>query len=177
LQRGHTYSFRGSEAKSGTNHPLFGKSHSDETRAKISEALTGKTYSFNRADPTASRHGAKISEAHTGKTLSTETRAQMSKSQQLVDRSGANHHMYGKVAANAMTIYIYSLDNVPVQTFSSMTAAAKFLNTSSSAPIYSQWQSFSIQISYFYYYSFLLVMPLILRDNPFPYIANKISFV
>ena len=38
--------------------------------------------------------------------------------------------MHGKVAANAITVYVYSLDNVLVQTFSSMTTAAKFLNTS-----------------------------------------------
>jgi len=38
--------------------------------------------------------------------------------------------MYGKLPANAMTIYICSLDNVPVQTFSSQVAAAKWLGVS-----------------------------------------------
>jgi len=38
--------------------------------------------------------------------------------------------MHGKVAANAITVYVYSLDNVLVQTFSSMTTAAMWLNTS-----------------------------------------------
>ena len=57
----------------------------------------------------------------------------MSYSQQLVDRSGDNNPMYGKVPANAfqsgnvpanaMTINVYDLDNVLVQTFSSLTAA------------------------------------------------------
>jgi hypothetical protein len=42
-------------------------------------------------------------------------------------RTGDNHPMYGKVPANAMSINVYSLDNELVQTFSSMTAAAKFL--------------------------------------------------
>jgi len=42
-------------------------------------------------------------------------------------RTGALNPMFGKVSVNAKTIYIYSLDNELVQTFSSMTAAAKFL--------------------------------------------------
>ena len=70
-----------SKAKSGTNHPLFGKSHSDETRTKISEA-----------------------------------------------KSGENNPMFGKVAANAMTINVYSLDNVLVRSFTSQVAAANWLN-------------------------------------------------
>jgi hypothetical protein len=47
--------------RTGPNHPRFGESHSDETRAKMSDALTG-----------------------------------------------ANHPMFGKVAANAMTVNVYS---------------------------------------------------------------------
>ena len=66
----------------------------------------------------------------------------MSDSQQLVDRSGennpmfgrtgANHPMFGKVAALlfAMTIYIYSLDNVLVRSFTSQVAAAEWLGVS-----------------------------------------------
>jgi hypothetical protein len=75
-----------------------------------------------------------------GKTHTPESKAQMSDSQQLVDRSGANNPMYGrtgannpmygKVAANAMTIYIYSLDNVLVHTFTSQASAAKYLGVS-----------------------------------------------
>jgi len=38
--------------------------------------------------------------------------------------------MYGKVAANAMTINVYSLDNVLVHSFPSQVAAAEWLNTS-----------------------------------------------
>jgi len=84
------------------------------------------------------------------KTHSEETRTQMSESQQLVDRSGANNPMYGitpinafqsganhpmfsKVAANAMTIYVYSIDNVLVQTFSSQVACAKWLGVNQSS--------------------------------------------
>ena len=47
-----------------------------------------------------------------------------------VAKSGANNSMYGKVAANAMTIDVYDLDNVLVRSFSSKVAAAKWLNTS-----------------------------------------------
>ena len=75
-----------------------------------------------------------------GKTHTPESRTQMCINQQLVDRSGENnpmfgrtgalHPRYGKVPTNAKTIYIYSLEYVLVETFSSMTAAANFLNTS-----------------------------------------------
>ena len=42
-------------------------------------------------------------------------------------QSGPNHPMYGKVAANAMTVNVYSLDNVLVRSFTSEVAA--FANT------------------------------------------------
>jgi len=80
--------------------PIAGRTHSDETRAKMSEAQTGANNSM---------YGKVPANAF---------------------QSGANHPMYGKLPANAMTIHIYSLDNVLVQTFSTMTVAAKFLNTS-----------------------------------------------
>jgi hypothetical protein len=70
--------------RSGANNPMFGRTHTPETLVKISASMTGKT--------------------HTPETVS-----KMSDSQQLVDRSGANNPMYGKVAANAMTINVYSL--------------------------------------------------------------------
>jgi group I intron endonuclease len=94
-----------SDSKSGANHPMFGKTHTEDTRA------------------------------------------QMSKSQQLVDRSGANHPMYGRTGAlnpmfgrtganhpmfgitptNAMTINVYTKDNVLVHSFPSQVAVAKWL--------------------------------------------------
>ena len=36
--------------------------------------------------------------------------------------------MYGKIPANAMTINVYSLDNVLVRSFSSQVAAANWVN-------------------------------------------------
>jgi hypothetical protein len=72
-----------SEAKSGENnymygrtkkdHPRFGESLSEETKAKISEAMSGENHPMY------------------GKTHSKETREKMSKAQ-----SGENHPMYGK---------------------------------------------------------------------------------
>jgi group I intron endonuclease len=93
-------------------------------------------YNFN---PTAdSRFGA---------THTPESKAQMSDSQQLVDRSGANnpmygkvpasafksganHTMYGKVPNHAMTVNVYSLENKLVRSFPSQVAAAEWLGVS-----------------------------------------------
>ena len=64
----------------------------------------------------------------------------MSISQQLVNRSGDNNPMYGQSGAlnpmygitptNAMTVNVYSIDNVLVQTFSSQVVAAKWAGVS-----------------------------------------------
>lgn len=59
-----------SEAKSGENHPFFGKKMSDETRMKISEAQKGKVLS----DETKRR----ISEVKIGHEVSEEARRKMS---------------------------------------------------------------------------------------------------
>jgi NUMOD1 domain len=44
----------------------------------------------------------------------------------------ANHPMYGKVAANAMTINVYDIDNVLVHSFPSQVAAAEWLGINKS---------------------------------------------
>jgi hypothetical protein len=44
---------------------------------------------------------------------------------------GANNPMYGKVAANAISVYVYYLDNLLIHKFSSKLSAAKFLGVSS----------------------------------------------
>ena len=88
--------------RTGANNPMFGKTHSTETRAKISAAQTGKSHT-------------------------PETRAQIGIKANNWHRSGANHPMYGKVPTHAMTIYVYDLDNVLVRSFASKVAA--FANT------------------------------------------------
>jgi len=60
-----------------------------------------------------------------GRTHSPESKALISNS-----KSGDNHPMFGKVAANAMTINVYSLDNVLVRSFISQVAAAEWLGVS-----------------------------------------------
>lgn len=61
--------------KSDENHPMFGKTHPEETFVKISEA-------------------------HKGKTFFAETIAKMSKAQRSVDRIGENHPMFSKTGEN-----------------------------------------------------------------------------
>lgn len=58
-------------AKSGKNHPLYGKTHSEKTIMRMSET-------------------------HKGKTFSAETLAKMSVAQRNINRTGKNHPMIGK---------------------------------------------------------------------------------
>lgn len=104
-----------SEAKTGTNHPMFGKKGASspmfgnkptiETRQRISDALKGRN-------------------------TSEETRKRLSEAQKKVDRSGANHPGFGKVPSSAHTVYVYSLDHLLINQFPSKVAAAKWLNVS-----------------------------------------------
>jgi len=97
-----------------------GKTHSEGTRAKMSDSRTGKT-------PTPETR-VKISETMSGRTHTPhtpETRAKMSDS-----KSGTLNPMFGKISGNAMTINVYSLDNVLVRSFTSQVAAAGWLGVS-----------------------------------------------
>lgn len=61
---------------------------------------------------------------------SSEHRRQLSEAQQSVDRTGANNPMHGKVSPRAQGVFVYSLDGNLVQSFSSLTQAASWLNVS-----------------------------------------------
>ncbi len=89
-----------SEAKSGENHPMssiigeyhpsFGKTHSEETKALISESIKGKNHPLHDKTHSAETK-LKISESLKGKTHSVESRAKISKAM-----SGKNHFNFGK---------------------------------------------------------------------------------
>ncbi len=69
-----------SEALSGENHPMYGKQHSEEARAKMSKAKLGENHPmYGKELPEETR--AKISKAHKGKKLSEEHKAKLSKAQ------------------------------------------------------------------------------------------------
>lgn len=57
--------------KSGKNHPMFGKKHTEEARRKISEAQRGRSRVFS------DEHKRKLSEARKGITFSEETKQKM----------------------------------------------------------------------------------------------------
>ncbi len=99
-----------SEAKSGENHPRWGKTASKETRKKMSEANLGKTHSEEtrkklsemRSGENNPNYGKspseearkKMSEAQRGRTHSEETRKKMSENH--ADFSGENGPFYKK---------------------------------------------------------------------------------
>jgi hypothetical protein len=62
-----------------------------------------------------------------GKTTSEETREKIGAAKQ-----GENNPMFGTVAPNAVGVSVYTLDGKLVQSFSSQTAAAKFLGVGQS---------------------------------------------
>ena len=79
-----------SEAKTGVNNPMSGKSHSPESKALISGA---------------NHHMY-------GKSHSNETRVKISDA-----LTGPNNPMYGKVPTHAITVNVNSIDNVLVRSF------------------------------------------------------------
>jgi hypothetical protein len=112
---------------SGENHPLFGKGHSTESIAKMSEAQRSIDRS-GRNNPMFGRTG----ENHPmfGKSHSAETKALMSQAQ-----SGENHPMFGKTHSEEAiakisavkgggTIYVYDTQGILISTFSSTRKAA-----------------------------------------------------
>lgn len=93
-----------SEARKGEKNPMYGKAgafkgktHSDETKAKISEAISGANHPlFGKTHSEEAKN--KMSLAHTGekhhffgKTHSEETKQKMS-----MAHSGENHYLFGK---------------------------------------------------------------------------------
>ena len=93
---------------SGEKHPLFGKIHSEETRKKMSEAMSGKTYSEEtRKKMSEAKLGKK--NHFFGKSLSEETKEKLSKSQGTI-------------------IFLYSLNDLLICSFTSSRAAAKHFN-------------------------------------------------
>ena len=87
--------------KTKEDHPLFGKSLSEETKAKISEAMSGENHPMygKKSHMHGKNHSeetkAKISEANLGRKLSEETREKISES-----KLGENNPMYGKTGEN-----------------------------------------------------------------------------
>ena len=56
-----------SEAHKGEKHPMYGKHHSEETRAKLSEVHKGKSPYAGKSDEELAEISRKLSEAHKGK--------------------------------------------------------------------------------------------------------------
>jgi hypothetical protein len=57
----------------------------------------------------------------------------MTKAKISAAKTGENHPMFGKVAANAISVFVYNLNGELVETFTSQVAAAKWLGTGESS--------------------------------------------
>ena len=126
---GYKHTTEAKLAMSGDNHPLFGQQPSAETRAKISESLTGHVHSEETK--------GQISESLKAKDLSGENNPFFGRRHSEASReamsnalSGSNHYMFGKVAINAKSTYLYGLDNKLISVFSSKTELAQHLGVS-----------------------------------------------
>jgi len=98
-------------------YSLLGYRHTEEALAKIYEAMTGRTLSGDTR--------AKMSDAKTGT-----NNPMLGKVPTNAFPAGVNNPKFGITPTNAMSIYVYDLDYVLLNTFTSQVAAAEWLNTS-----------------------------------------------
>ncbi len=91
---------RGLTHMQGSNHPLYGKTHSEETKIKIREAAIGrKITEETRLKMSKAHMGRPSANGMLGKTHSAETKAKMSKSSHGFSeeaRRRQKEHMIGK---------------------------------------------------------------------------------
>jgi len=84
----------------GENHPLYGKTHSEETKAKMREAAMGRKISKEtRSKMSAAHMGRPSAKGMLGKSHSAETKAKMSKNARGFSdeaRRKQREHMIGK---------------------------------------------------------------------------------
>ena len=92
-----------SESTKGKNHPMYGKTLSEEHKKKISESLKGKTLS--------AKTRKKMSEAQKGKTFSEETRKKISEANKGKIRSAETRKKTGESLSKALnTTGFYRVD-------------------------------------------------------------------
>ncbi|MBQ4495395.1 MAG: GIY-YIG nuclease family protein, partial [Selenomonadaceae bacterium] len=93
-----------SAARSGENHPMYGKHHKPETLAKMSATRRGKHLSeaaraklsiAKKGVPKSPEHKAKLAAANTGKRATDETRAKMSAERKGVPKSAEHRAKIG----------------------------------------------------------------------------------
>ena len=97
---------------------ILGYIHSEETRAQISDSISGaNNHMYGRTGALNPLYGKVPASAF-----------QSGANNPMYGRTGPLNTMYGKVPANAITIDVYDLDNVLVHSFPSQVAAAKWLN-------------------------------------------------
>ena len=128
---GYKHTEEAIQKMSGINHPRYGKTIDIdiETRAKISSSLLGRQVVENTRKLISESLKAKYLSGYNnpflGKTHSAETRSKIS-----LALSGANHYNYGNIANNAFKVYVYTLENTLVKSYSSKTEAAQGLEIS-----------------------------------------------
>jgi group I intron endonuclease len=108
-----------SERLSGENHPMFGKTHSAEAKAAIGAARLGTTHT---AETKAAIGAARLGTTHTAETKAAISAAKLGKTHtaESNDQNRLNQ-------PNRMSVFVYDLNNKLLGEFLSQHEAAKFL--------------------------------------------------
>jgi group I intron endonuclease len=91
-----------SKTKTGESNPFFGKTHTEESKQKISDSKTGNSPAWNKGIPFSDESRQKMSEAKKGKPGNPHTE----ESKKLLSEShkGANNPMFGKYKKYSVNI-------------------------------------------------------------------------
>lgn len=124
-----------SDAKKGSNHPLYGKTPSDETKKRMSHALGTTIFMYSLDNQLLSTFTSSVAAAKyfscTFNTILKYARSRyIFKSQYILSLEPLENNLNSPFKLNSTTIFVYSLDYQLLHTFSSSRAVAKHFDCS-----------------------------------------------